>query len=146
MGVLKSFSHYKLPYYGMDLTKINTLHERDYEAVIPKLYEVELTRGETFMKKFNLETIDFCKIDAEGHSYEILEGFGKAISNIKCIFLETENFEVWKGQKYTNDIDDFLTKNNFNLEWQTTERIIWAGEGKYQNNQLWINKKMHEPK
>lgn len=147
MRIFKSLSHIKLDTQRDDFSQISTLHDRDYSltgepdaAGGPNLYEVEVIRGETYMKKFNIKNIDFCKIDAEGHTYEILEGFGEQILNIKCIFLETESFEVWKNQKYASDVSELLIAKGFDLELNIARHVPWAGENGYQYNQLWINK------
>jgi len=156
MGIFKSLSHIKLPPHLKrgDLSQISTLHDRNYletgepmpdgSAIEPHLYEVKVMRGDTYMKKFNLKNVDFCKIDAEGHAYEILDGFGELISNIKCIFLETESFEVWKNQKYTEDIFNFLSLKGFELALDIVRNVPWGGEKATQSNQLWINKRIND--
>ena len=58
---------------------------------------------------------DIIKIDVEGHSYEVLCGFGELLESAKMIMLEAEQYEhYWKGQRYFfSDIYDFMKKNNF---------------------------------
>jgi len=150
MRVFRSLSHISFK-TKLDYSQISSLHDRDYSRtgetlpdgslIEPNLYEVEVMRGETYMKKFNLKKIDFCKIDAEGHAYQILEGFGKLISNIKCIFLESENFEHWTNQKYESDISKLLIEKEFSLELNIVRSYPWLPfENAAQFNQLWINK------
>jgi len=155
MKVFRSLSHISFNNRG-DYSQLSTLHDRDYprtgeilpdgSVVKPNLYEVEVMRGETYMKKFNLKNIDFCKIDAEGHAYQILEGFGELISNIKCIFLETENFDHWQNQKYASDVSKLLTEKSFYLELDIVRSYPWFtfrnadGSVPAQFNQLWINR------
>ncbi|GAG05100.1 unnamed protein product, partial [marine sediment metagenome] len=60
----------------------------------------------------NIKSIDICKIDVEGGSYEILEGFGKYLNYIKFLHVESERIQYWENQKLTEDIFNLL-ENNF---------------------------------
>jgi FkbM family methyltransferase len=75
--------------------------------------KVEAIRMDNFMHKNNIKEIDFLKIDVEGCTYHVLEGFGEKIKNIKCIQLEAEH------DKYAiipyEEISELLLKNCFEL-------------------------------
>jgi FkbM family methyltransferase len=62
-----------------------------------KKIHVKTIRMETWMQDNNVDEIDFLKIDAEGVSYEILEGFGSMIEKVKVIQIETERVRSWKN-------------------------------------------------
>jgi len=59
------------------------------------------------------EMIDLVKIDTEGCSFEVLEGFGDKISNVKLFHVENETFEYWEGQKLANEVGELLSKKGF---------------------------------
>lgn len=61
------------------------------------------------------EMIDLVKIDTEGCSFEVLEGFGDKISNVKLFHVENETFAYWEGQKLANEVGELLSKKGFVL-------------------------------
>jgi FkbM family methyltransferase len=48
----------------------------------------EIKRGDEYMKKTNLQTVDFLKIDTEGHELEVLKGFGDRLKDVKIVQFE----------------------------------------------------------
>lgn len=77
--------------------------------------EVEVIRMDEFIRKHNIETVDFLKLDVEGVNYEVLEGFGDELSRVKAVQLEGEYRQYWEGQKLYWDIEALLRRNNFDL-------------------------------
>jgi FkbM family methyltransferase len=77
--------------------------------------EVEVIRMDGFIQKNKIESIDFLKLDVEGANYEVLEGFGEALSRVKSIQVEGEYRQYWEGQKLYWDIEELLRRNNFEL-------------------------------
>jgi hypothetical protein len=55
---------------------------------------------------------DIISIDAEGASYDILEGAPKSLGNAVAVICEVEFDEIWRGQKTFFDIGNLL-KDNF---------------------------------
>ncbi len=76
---------------------------------------VEVVRMDEFMCQYNIESIDFLKVDVEGANYEVLEGFGDELSKVKSIQIEGEYRSCWEGQKLYWDIEALLRKNDFYL-------------------------------
>lgn len=60
-----------------------------------------------------IENIDLVKIDVEGFSLEVLEGFGSLIENTKCIQIELEHKKIWKNQSNYETVKKFLNSHNF---------------------------------
>lgn len=79
------------------------------------------------------DTLDLIKIDVEGHTYEVLEGFGDTLQRTKAIQLELEHKESWKDQKLYQDISNFLTQNSF-------EQVFYVKHSHDQSDSLWVNK------
>lgn len=68
-----------------------------------------------FCKKNNIKNIDILKIDVEGCTYEILDGFGNMIKNVNLLHIETEQEEYFMGQTIESIVFNLLNKNNFKL-------------------------------
>jgi hypothetical protein len=81
--------------------------------------------------------IDMLKIDVEGNTYEVLEGFGYHLDKVKSIHLEAEHTPVWKGQKLYADIEKYLIDRDF----IPVELKI----GFPQSDSVWINKNYYNP-
>lgn len=60
-----------------------------------------------------LHSIDLVKIDVEGFSLQVLQGFGSLLENTKCIQIELEHKEVWKDQSDYESVKQFLNSKNF---------------------------------
>lgn len=75
---------------------------------------------------------DMVKIDVEGKSYEVLEGFGKFLKNVKIFHIETEIRVLYKDQKLENDIIALMMKNGF--------KIIHSLDIELQRDYIFLNK------
>lgn len=94
---------------------------------------IKAIRADEFCKENNLGIIDFCKVDTEGHTYEVLEGFGEHISLVKCFHLEHENVVVWENQKLYSDVKELMIKKGF-FE-------IFNNGSNFQSESIWLNSK-----
>jgi FkbM family methyltransferase len=95
---------------------------------------VECFRVEKILKE---KQIDLFKIDVEGHGYEVLEGMGDEISNVKAIQIETEDVPNFENQKLDIDVHNFLIDKGFEL---FDKKPCWAS----QFDCLYINKKQND--
>jgi len=59
--------------------------------------------------------LDLVKIDTEGCSFEVLEGFSDEIENVKMFHVENETYQYWQDQKLANEVGDFLQSKGFVL-------------------------------
>jgi FkbM family methyltransferase len=97
---------------------------------------VKITRLDSFLAEQGKSdiVIDVLKIDVEGFSWEVLQGMGNVISNVKLIHLETETFDRHAGHQNNNAIIDYMNKNNFicvdkSYEWgPTIEDQVWINQ------------------
>lgn len=70
---------------------------------------------ENFVNSYSITVIDFVHMDVQGAELKVLKGAGSFITNIKAIWLEVSNDELYKGQAKRNDIELFMRKKNFKL-------------------------------
>lgn len=91
---------------------LNRTYDSDF--IFTEIY-VDAWRVDDIFNFIGLSNIDLVKIDVEGHAYEVLNGFGIYINSVKYIQIELETKEVWKDQKLSNDVINFMIKNNFEI-------------------------------
>jgi FkbM family methyltransferase len=89
-------------------------------------------RFDEICTQLSLTSLDLVKIDVEGHTLEVLNGFGNMIQNTKVIQVEAEHIEVWEGQATYDKIKEFLSKKGF-------EEIAYMRHNWVQSDSLWIN-------
>jgi FkbM family methyltransferase len=95
--------------------------------------QIPCERLDTFCRKENITTIDVVKIDTEGCTYEVLQGCGNLLSNIKIMHIETESVPYFENQILHADVVKFLEKNNWKMIKMTT------ADGVVQHDSIWIN-------
>ena len=78
-----------------------------------KKIKINAIRMDNFMIKNKIDGIDFLKIDVEGATFHVLEGFGEKLIKVKCIQLEAEH-NKWSVIPYEL-ISEILVKANFEL-------------------------------
>jgi len=89
---------------------------------------------DSFVAEQNIEKIDLLKIDAQGLTYEILEGAGCLLAEkrIQLIYAEVEFIEIYKGEKRFAEIEMLLRSKGyqfmqfFNLNNVATKQLAWA--------------------
>jgi FkbM family methyltransferase len=78
--------------------------------------------------------IDLIKIDVEGHGYEVLEGLGEKLKQVKGIQIELEEVVCFENQKIFVEVNKYLLDNDFAL---VDKKRCWD----YQFDCLYINRK-----
>jgi hypothetical protein len=68
---------------------------------------------ESYLLKYNIEKIDFLKIDTEGYEFGVLLGSKEKIKEIKLIMFEHHYDDMIKKNYKFHDINTLLVKNNF---------------------------------
>lgn len=112
---------------GISSLKKHLHLDLNYQTTKVKCFRVE--------KVLKDQPIDLFKIDVEGHGYEVLEGMGNEITNVKAIQIETEAVPNFENQKLDADVHDFLTNKGFELVDKTP---CWAS----QFDCLYLNKSL----
>lgn len=128
--------------------QVNTLHE-DLNGLSSLLYReiyetpvldvkqigVIVKTADVFITENKIEKC-IVKIDVEGLTYEVLEGFGDTLKDIIAIHLESEAYPIWEKQKTTNDIFQLLSDQFVCL---TKKRVTEQGHH-IQYDEIWVNK------
>lgn len=77
--------------------------------------EVQTLTLNFFLEDAKIDRIDFVHMDVQGAELKVLEGAKEKIRNIKAIWLEVSNIELYKEQPLTDEIEMFMNNNNFYL-------------------------------
>lgn len=98
--------------------EISSLRERQGEEnfYVDKI-SVTVDTFKQFCSKNKITSMDLVKIDVEGCTYEVLQGFGDLIHKVAVFHLECETVLFWKDQKLKSDILNLLP--NFTLVFNT---------------------------
>jgi len=99
---------------------------------------VQSVRMDLFCDAQVINTIDLLKIDVEGSSFEVLEGFGTMLWNVKCIHVECEHVTVWTNQKTYKNVEEILLGKGF--------IPLMIKIGFPQSDSVWVKKEFYNAK
>jgi FkbM family methyltransferase len=112
----------------------SSIHDDVSKTFRSRKVVIDAWRFDEVSTQLGLDDIDIIKIDVEGHTYEVLEGFGSTIQTVKVLQLELEHKESWAGQKLYDDIASYLFSKNF-------QQIYYVKHSHDQSDSLWVNTK-----
>lgn len=89
---------------------VNCNEQRDYEYV-------ELIRGDAFCCSSHVDSIDYLKIDAEGHDLDVLFGFEDMLASRKITAIEVECTTSLKNRFHCqlSDIIQYLDRYDYHV-------------------------------
>lgn len=94
---------------------------------------VSVDTMKNYIEMYNIPTpFDIVKIDVEGCSYEVLEGFDQYLEQIKVMHIENETYQYWQGQKLAKDVGKMLSLRGFFKEYE-------ENFGTNSVDEVWIN-------
>lgn len=94
---------------------INTLKDAQYDEVAKLTQEIKVFRLDEFLSENKITgVIDILKIDVEGYEFEVLNGVGDYLQNIKFIVTEV-GYQRTTTKTHFSDMDIFMESNNFEL-------------------------------
>ena len=111
---------------------LSSLKGRIYRKDFMRKITVDTFRMDDFMRENNIDGIDFLKIDVEGANYEVLEGFGDRLKDIKALHIECEHKLSWDDQKLYVDNKKLLVDNGF-------EKVFFQRR-KNQSDSFWVRR------
>ena len=95
---------------------------------------VPANRMDTILASENITgPIDVVKIDTEGYSWQVLQGFGERLKDVKLFHIETEKVQVHDDHVLSDQIVEFMRSNGFVLV-DTSYEWGWSIE-----DQIWVN-------
>ena len=104
-----------------------------YEG-ITKQITVPSSRMDTLLvKEEEKGVIDVVKIDTEGYTWQVLQGFGDRLKDVKLFHLETEKTSTTPEHRTSKEVAQFMASNGFVLVDTSHE---W---GELIQDQIWVN-------
>ena len=76
-------------------------------------FEIKIVKLKDYIKRENIQKVDFLKIDTEGYEYEVLLGLETKIQLVGTIMFEHHYDNMIKKDYTFRNINDLLVKNNF---------------------------------
>lgn len=113
------------------LGQSSLLYKSSYDKIATKIQVPALTM-DAFVEKRGIGSIECMKIDVEGATYEVLEGFSK-IRMTRLLHIESEHFEFWQGQKLYDDTAAFMAEAGY-------EQVYFAPVWTEQSDSVWLRK------
>jgi len=89
-----------------------------------------------FCRSNSIDSIDLIHMDVQGAEKMVLEGAGDMLHKTKCIWLEVEKVELYRGQPLQADIEEFLTGKGFT-------KVLDDGR-EYDGDQLYVRTELAE--
>ncbi|NNC50949.1 MAG: FkbM family methyltransferase [Flaviramulus sp.] len=88
---------------------------------------------DSFLSLKKIEEIDFIHMDVQGAELKVLMGAKSYLKNIKTMWLEVSEVELYKNQPLRKDIESFMKSNGFCLVKSEIENKV--------GDQFYVNKK-----
>jgi hypothetical protein len=82
-----------------------------YDAMADKITVKGYTMDH-FVDAYDIDAIEAMKIDVEGATYSVLQGFSK-IRMTKLLHIESEHIEYWPGQRLYDDVAEFMANAGY---------------------------------
>jgi len=113
-----------------------------------KTVTVETITLKSFCADNNIGVIDYIHMDVQGAELMVLKGADDFINSIKVIWLEVSKIHVYKDQPLVDDINKFMTDNNFVLAKDCIDDLqgdqLYISKGFYPNHEK-IIKELNKP-
>jgi FkbM family methyltransferase len=95
---------------------------------------VSTSRADSLLAKTaDTGIIDVVKIDTEGYSWQVLQGFGDRLKDVRLFHLETESIQLHPEHVTRDKVAEFMISNGFVLVDTSHE---WGGN---MEDQVWVN-------
>jgi len=86
------------------------------------------------LDNFDTKDYNFLNMDVQGYELEVLKGATETLKHVDYVYCEVNRDEVYEGNAYVEEIDEFLS--NYNME-----RVETSWDGEIWGDALYIKKK-----
>jgi FkbM family methyltransferase len=99
--------------YFLNMTQKKTTNKFSELYEVEEIINVPCISGDALIEHFNIDHIDYLKIDVEGDEYEVLESFSKLSTGVSFIKVEVCFIPFKKDQRLFDDIFRLLIDSGF---------------------------------
>ncbi len=85
------------------------------------------------LDNFDTKDYNFLNMDVQGYELEVLKGAKKTLEKVDYVYCEVNRDEVYEGNAYVEELDEFLSQYNM-------ERVETSWEGQIWGDALYIRK------
>ena len=111
-------------------------NEPQFNGIVNEI-TVPVKRMDTLLKEDNIDLVDVVKVDVEGYTWEVLQGFGERLKDVKLFHLETEVEATHDKHRNNKEIARFMEESGFILA-----DVSYEGSGGINGgieDQVWVN-------
>jgi FkbM family methyltransferase len=94
----------------------------------------KMVRLDTLLRKHNIDSIDYLKIDVQGSELNVLKGLGEYINKVKYIQLEIIFFDYNEGAPGYVEILKYMSEQGFRPTKFLDMMLIQNNDERFQNN------------
>ena len=80
--------------------------------------KIIIDKAANIIKKFKIKKVDLLKIDTEGYEYKVIKGFGADLRKVRVILFEHHYDLMIKKEYKFKDINRYLIKRNFQIQYK----------------------------
>ena len=80
--------------------------------------KIIIDKAANIIKKFEIKKVDLLKIDTEGYEYKVIKGFGADLRKVRVILFEHHYDLMIKKEYKFKDINRYLIKRNFQIQYK----------------------------
>ena len=77
--------------------------------------KVNTFRLDTLIDKYNIDHIDYLKIDTQGTDLKVVQSLGKYLEKVDTIQMEVQLKELYQGSSPKEETIEYMNQNNFQL-------------------------------
>ena len=112
-------------------------------AYLKNTQDIETVSLDFFLKKENIEFVDFIKIDIQGAELDVFRGGAESLKNILTIITEVEFVQLYNEQPLFGDISSFLSKYQImfhkflSLQGRTLKPTVLNNDLNHSSQHMW---------
>jgi FkbM family methyltransferase len=122
---------YNLPYWVRGCNSVNKPHEFTRQKIGPELYDkvvkvdrIPTVSWKTLVSEYNIKSIDYLKVDTEGHEHVILRGYIDECKKNPKLFAKKIEFE-YNETSNRQELDEIISElSNYNVTYLKEDVIL----------------------
>jgi FkbM family methyltransferase len=132
------------PFFEKSVNGVHGLFERASDDTIA-VRSVATETLTTFCRRAGIAAIDLLKIDVEGATLEVLEGFRKGLDRVAALHVESEEVAFFRGQRLDPEVTEMLSSAGFSQVARTERQAVTGEIVGRQFDSVWVARRFLPP-